>query len=58
MLHFNCCPKCLAGTVYEHDGLDDLEKKCVNCGYIVYEVSLELTSLETSSYPAVIVAAV
>jgi len=49
MLHFNSCQKCLVGTVYEHDGLDGLERKCVNCGYIIYELSLELTSLKTSS---------
>jgi hypothetical protein len=56
MLHFNSCQKCLVGTVYEHDGLDGLEKKCVNCGYIVYEVTLELTSWKTSSDAAVNVA--
>ena len=49
MLHFNSCQKCLVGTIYEHDGFDGLEKKCVNCGYIDYEVSSELTSLKTSS---------
>jgi|GEM_PF-901578 hypothetical protein len=57
MLHFNSCQKCLAGTVYESNGLDGVEKKCVNCGYIVYAVSPELTSLKTSSDAEVIVTA-
>ena len=36
MLHFKSCPKCLNGSLYEHEGMDDPEKKCVNCAYTVY----------------------
>jgi hypothetical protein len=36
MLSFKSCPKCLDGSVYEHEGLDGPEKKCVNCAYTVY----------------------
>ncbi len=36
MLSFKSCPKCLDGSVYEHEGLDGPEKKCVNCAYTVH----------------------
>ncbi|MDG0868152.1 hypothetical protein [Candidatus Lucifugimonas marina] len=36
MLHFKSCPKCMNGSLYEHQGLDGPEKKCVNCAYTVY----------------------
>ncbi|MCX8278113.1 MAG: hypothetical protein OTJ43_07570 [Dehalococcoidia bacterium] len=36
MLHFKTCPKCLTGAMYEHDGFDGLESKCVSCAYTVY----------------------
>ena len=36
MLHFKICPKCVTGAIYEHEGLDGPEKKCVTCAYTVY----------------------
>ena len=57
MIHLHSCPKCLTGALYEHFGLDGLEKKCVNCGFIVCEVSLEMTSSKTSSETPVTVPA-
>jgi uncharacterized protein (DUF983 family) len=36
MLHFKSCPKCLNGSLYEYEGIDGAEKKCVNCAYTVY----------------------
>ena len=36
MLHFKTCRKCVTGAIYEHEGLDGPEKKCVACAYTVY----------------------
>lgn len=43
MIYFKSCPKCITGAMYEHSGLDGLEKKCVNCAFVLYETAIELT---------------
>jgi len=39
MLYFKSCPKCTNGTLYEHDGIDGQELKCVNCAFVVYDIA-------------------
>jgi len=47
MINFRSCPKCITGAIYEHIGLDGIEKKCISCAYIQYETVTELSSSET-----------
>lgn len=52
MLHLKTCPKCLTGAMYEHEGFDGPEKKCVSCAYTVYvnhSIEVLITNLDERS---------
>lgn len=48
MLYLKSCPKCTNAALYEHDGTDGQELKCVNCAFVVYDItSLAITTKST-----------